>query len=227
MIILAGCSETVNSIYPGIEKGKLDLRQWDFSTDGNIKLDGKWEFYWHRLLMYKDLEGAKPDLYAGVPNTWNTYLIDGEKLPGQGYATYRLHVNTNLSPGTMLGLRTYLFSCAYALYIDQNLVASNGRTATSALEETAGCRPQAVLFAVPADEFDIIIHVSNFHYARGGFWYSLYMGNPENIMNLHDSLMGRAMFIFGTLTIIALFYFALFFLISDRSMPYSFNIFRI
>lgn len=37
-------------IQPIAQKGYLDLSDWNFEKDGNVKLDGKWEFYGNRLL---------------------------------------------------------------------------------------------------------------------------------------------------------------------------------
>src|SRR5659263_52215 len=88
MVFSSACAADNSKISTGI----LDITQWDFNIDGNISLDGDWEFYWNKLLNYKDLYEEEPNLYADVPHTWNAYSKNGE-----GYATYRLHVKTNLS----------------------------------------------------------------------------------------------------------------------------------
>ncbi|KUO77003.1 MAG: hypothetical protein APF77_05720 [Clostridia bacterium BRH_c25] len=219
IILLSGCSTLAGSDDPNIEKGVLDLTDWNFSSDGNIKLDGEWEFYWDRLLTYKDLDSEVPDLHVQIPSNWNTYQINGAKLTGEGYATYRLHVKTGLPEGTMMGFRTNVFSSAYNLFINEKLTASNGRVAAAAIDEVGEYRPQAVVFSIPSGEFDIIIQVSNFHYARGGFWYSVYMGSAENIQNFHDSIMGKEVFLLGALLIISLFYFAIYIL--RRELRYT------
>jgi len=220
ILFLAGCYHVSAADNTRIHNGVLDLAQWDFNTDGNIKLDGEWEFYWNRLLTHGDLQEEKPDLIAYVPGVWNEYSLTGEKLPGEGFATYRLRVDTGLPAGTMLGLNIYTFSSAYNIFIDEKLVASNGRVASAAAEEVGEYRPQAVIFSTPASQFDIIIQVSNFHYARGGgFWYSMSMGSAGEILDLHDSAMGKETVLIGALLIIALFYFALFIL--NREQKYS------
>lgn len=198
------------------EKGLLDLSSWDINE--NIKLDGEWEFYWNRLLSYRDLQEEKPDLLADVPNVWNVYTLNSKKLPGEGCATYRLHIKTNLSEGTLLGLRAYAFSSAYNLYINEKLVASNGQVSAEAAEEIGEYKPQTIFFNTPAKDFDIIIHVSNFQYARGGFWYNMFMGSPEGILNFHDNAIGKEIFLVGTLIIVSLFFFAVYIL--ERGFKY-------
>lgn len=197
------------------ERGILNLTGWDLNEKGNIQLDGQWEFYWNKLLSYSDLQNEKPDLYANVPSAWNEYIVDGESLPGQGYATYRLHIKANISNDTQLGIRIYNFSSAYKLFINEKLIASNGKVGTSAKDEAGEYRPQPVFFNAPADEFDIIVQVSNFEYARGGFWYSMSIGSAAGIIALNDSIMGKEIFLIGALTIIMLFYFAVYILRRD------------
>lgn len=217
-ITLAGCSFTAADM-PKANAGVLDLTAWDFNANHTIHLDGEWEFYWEKFMNYSDFQGAGPDLYANVPETWNQYSINGKSLPGQGYATYRLHVKTDLPVNTSLGLRPLSFSSAYEIFINDKLVASNGKAAVEASGEVGEYKPQAVFFHIPAKEFDIIIHVSNFHYARGGFWYSMPLGNAAEILNLHDLIMGKEIFLVGALIIILLFYLASYIL--EREFKYS------
>ncbi len=214
ILLLQGCSMEHSKKVHG-QDGILDLTDWDFDADGNIRLDGEWEFYWNRFLGYEDLDKEEPDLMVDVPNVWNKYSMQGEKLKGEGYATYRLHVKTDLPVGTMLGIRSYTFSSAYDLYVNETKVASNGKTAKTKEKEKGEYRPQVIVFSIPAEEFDIIIHVSNFHYARGGFWYSLYMGVPEGIFDLDDNAVGKEIFLIGMLIIVSLFFFVIYILLRE------------
>jgi hypothetical protein len=82
--------------------GVLDLEDWSFGRDGVLSLEGEWEFYWQKLLAPEDFKsgGAVSRTgYIRVPGTWNGYAPPGngkgQKLPGEGYATYRLVVRTN------------------------------------------------------------------------------------------------------------------------------------
>ena len=83
MILLSGCSADISSGDSGIDNGILDLTAWDLDSGSNIKLDGEWEFYWSKMLTYEEIKNEKPDLYAEVPNSWNTYTLNGAALPGQ------------------------------------------------------------------------------------------------------------------------------------------------
>ncbi len=39
---------------PKAENGVIDLTEWDFEKDGNIKLDGEWEFYWKEIYSHEN-----------------------------------------------------------------------------------------------------------------------------------------------------------------------------
>lgn len=46
---------TFSRYRPEARNGILDLRDYDFQTEGVIKLNGDWEFYWGALLSPSDL----------------------------------------------------------------------------------------------------------------------------------------------------------------------------
>ncbi|MEO6637629.1 MAG: hypothetical protein ABIN25_05090, partial [Ginsengibacter sp.] len=54
------------------KKGILDLRKWDWKTNGIKDLSGEWEFYWDKLYTPSALDSAltlKADL-INVPGFW-------------------------------------------------------------------------------------------------------------------------------------------------------------
>lgn len=212
---------------PLLHQGTLNLSNGNSLQDGLINLNGEWEFYWQRLLTYDDLHDEKlePDLIAEVPSIWNSYNIGGNSLPGQGYATYRLHVITNLPEGTSLGLRAYSFSSAYRLYVNNELIGKNGAVSVNQTNEKGEYKPQAVFFKTPAKDFDIIIQVSNFNYARGGFWNNLYLGNSESIASFKDHSNAEEIFIIGVLVIVASLFLIVFILIRTQKYALYFALF--
>lgn len=183
-----------------IQAGYLDLSDWDFERDGNIELDGEWEFFWERLLSYDEIQsGVQYDLYGKVPSTWNTYLMGGQPLPGQGYGTYRLRVKTSLEPGDRLSLLFGAFSSAYRVFINGEEVAVSGTVASEAGKSYPKLKAQAVHFTLPGSEFDLIVQVSNFHHARGGFWETAMLGSSTGIAGLQNKHENWQMFFTGAL----------------------------
>lgn len=217
VLLLAGCSVNQSKTAQA-DGGTLDLTSMDFDRD-TARLYGKWDFYWNKLLSYGDVQKEKPDLYADVPGIWNRYTLNGKNLPAFGYATYRLHVRTKLPEGAVIGLRAYTFSSAYRMYINDKLVAQNGEVATNALEEAGEYRPQAIYFSLPAPEFDIIVQVSNFHYARAGFWYAPFIGGPFGIRSLDNGMLEQEAFLLGALAIVSMLFMTVYLL--RRELRYS------
>lgn len=218
-LLLTGCSRSTTPPFMRVEEGMLNLTASSLSSVGTVRLDGNWEFYWNRLLQHGQLREEEPDILAAVPSTWDRYLIAGDRLPGQGHATYRLHVQTDLPPGSMLGLRIYPMSSAYQLYVNEQLIAANGQVSTLAAGEVGEYRPQVVFFHTPAAEFDLILQVSNYHYDRGGFWYGMSLGEPAAVLRLHDSVMGKEIFLLGALAIIMALFLAVYLL--QRELKYA------
>lgn len=187
-----------------------------------MSLSGQWDFYWDRLLTYQEIINGSPapDVKADTPGVWNDYKLQGGNLPGFGYATYRLKV-INAQKGITLSLRIPTFSIAYELYIDDRLISSNGKVGTSRAQYSPEYRPEVVAFTPAETSFDFIIHVANFTYARGGMWYALDMGTPEQIRNLDRTIVDKDLFLFGALSVMALYYLSIFLLRrEDKSSLY-------
>lgn len=189
------------------QKGVLDLQNWYPEQDGLLNLTGEWDFYWERFLTSQELiaDDTAPDITPEVPQVWNNYVINGEKLPGFGYGTYLLRV-VNAPAGQPLALMIPTFSTAYELYIDGSLISSNGVVGTEDGQFTPWYRPRTVEFVPESSNFNIIVHVSNYVYARGGMWYTLNMGTPEQIRSMNRIAIDKDLLLIGALLVMAFYY---------------------
>lgn len=196
------------------KEGIIDLVNWDFKNDGVISLDGEWEFYWNQLLTYEDFHKEipiKPDGYFKVPSVWTNYVLNGNKLQGNGYATYRLRIKTN-DMNSLKGLKILTNSTSYKLMVNSQVIAESGTVGNTQETSAAEFKPQTVNFENSSKEFEIIVQISNFTYSRGGMWHSIYMGNDNDIRKLKEFDSGKAMFMFGVTLIMALYHINLFLL---------------
>lgn len=121
-------SENQHKLYdtPEIENGVLDLSGWD--RHHVIALDGNWQFYWNRWIISdvnEDVKGIEPDSCVKVPEHWSNYVIDGEKLPKKGRASYRI-VLQNCPENVELITYVPNFRTSYKAYLNGQLVASSG-----------------------------------------------------------------------------------------------------
>ncbi|MFZ5642698.1 MAG: ATP-binding protein [Bacillota bacterium] len=199
--------------------GTLDLQGWNIDRDGPLSLSGEWFFYWDRFLTYREIVSGSPipDVIADAPGVWNGYRLQENNLPGFGHATYRLKV-VNAPKGMPLSLRIPTFSTAYELYIDDRLISSNGKVGTSREQFWPEYQPRVVEFTPAETSFELIIHIANFTYARGGMWYSINMGTPEQIRKMDRVILYKDLLLSGALSVMALYYLSIFLLRrEDRS----------
>jgi len=169
----------LSSAVPTAVNGILDLRGQTFAD--KMPLNGQWLFYWHQLQAPNHVE---PDAAQGIlvnfPFRWNGYVLNGQKLPAFGYATYRL---TILLPKTSETLRisipdTY---CAHRLFIDNELVASNGKVSTSPQGFVPYWDYEAVDLPKNADTIRLTLQIANFVHSKGGITKPLFIGKAAVI----------------------------------------------
>jgi len=84
-----------NPSSPKVKLGVLDLRNWEFETMGQVRLDGEWEFHWKKL--HAEIAADAKKAYIGVPGRWSASRISGKDLGPHGYGTYRLTILLPLS----------------------------------------------------------------------------------------------------------------------------------
>lgn len=229
MLVIAICSAAMDFTNTNVKfsslsprNGTLDLSGWNPDRDGLLSLSGEWDFYWHSFLDYDDLRKLDPGagVKAWVPSVWNNYRINNHNLPGFGYATYRLRV-VNAKTDTPVALRIPTMSTAYRMYVNNSLIASNGVAAANKENFRPEYRPRTVQIWPPSSKFDIIVKVSNFIYARGGMWYPINMGTPEQIKDLDKHIVYRDIFIFSSCFILGLYYLIIYLLRrEDKSSLY-------
>ena len=124
VILLPGCTEPP----PRAKNGVMDLRNWDFETQGTLSLNGDWAFYWQELISPIQFGAGVPAPLSGFhtfPGCWNGKKVGEKTLSGMGYATFRLTV---LLPEKEIpkAIRILNLSSEYRLWINGNEVAKNG-----------------------------------------------------------------------------------------------------
>jgi hypothetical protein len=202
-------------------------------TDGTIKLDGEWEFFWQEFPVGDGLElpEEKKD-FISVPSVWNGHIVKRttesgevieEKLGGEGYATYRLKVL--LGEEQSLALRLPDQGTAYTL-IAENIVVHKSGTIGKKREDSIPARGTEYINLYTKDkELNLLVSISNFHYNLGGLWYSIILGNDKKIQNLHSNTLSIDLFVTGILFIMGVYHLSLFYLRREDKSPLYFGLF--
>ncbi len=205
---------------PSIERGVLDLSNYDFEKSGAIKLQGEWQFFWNELLPPEAPMRSAPELVP-MPHLWHEY----DDLSSFGYATYRLKI---LLPDNYPKLAVHVpdVYTAYALYIDDQLISRNGVVATSKEEYSPFWLPLTESIGpFEGNEIDITLQIANFDHRRGGIKDPLIFGEEEKLKRAHQTELGYDFLLTGSLIMAALFFFALFFFGRDEMAILYFSLF--
>ncbi|MBN2535354.1 MAG: GHKL domain-containing protein [Spirochaetales bacterium] len=196
------------------ERGELDLSSWDFEKNGIVELDGEWEFYWKEILYSNDFKQATvektPD-YRHVPSLWNTYRIHTGVLPVTGYATYRLFL-TLPDSHRLYAFKIYDQSTAYRLYIYGKYIMGNGKVGKTKEESIPVWRSTMSVFMPESTTIEIILHISNFHFNKPGFWKSISFGPDKQIIAMDMQSKAWVYLVLGIYLAIGTYHLVLFFL---------------
>ncbi|PJZ85070.1 adenylate/guanylate cyclase domain-containing protein [Leptospira harrisiae] len=208
----SGCAE-VNRNKPIAKEGKMDLSSWDFSKDGNITLDGEWEFYWKQTNKGIQIDtelGREPKyIYQTIPSNWKGADWFGETLGGFGYATYKLKV---LFPKNtpMLAFHNLDLSSAYRLYINGKLVVEQGSFGINPNYFEPSYKSVLMDLEPLSGETEIVYEISNFHYSKGGFWESMEVGERRMLYDKVNRSYQITSFLAGSIFLWALYHLGLF-----------------
>lgn len=228
LVFLISCTFFYNPVAPPTAvKGIIDLTQWDFMHDGSVNLAGEYEFYWQQLLSPSDFSTLKPPpkpAFVKVPSYWNGYEMGGQKLPGDGYATYRLNILIKSSE-TPLALKFLSMGTAFTVFLDGKKVSGAGKPGKSLADSGARYFPHVLDFTPRANRIEMILQVSNYHHRRGGAWEVITLGNEKEIRGEREKRLGFALFLFGSIFIIALYHLGLYILRKKDRSPLYFGIF--
>lgn len=207
LLLLASCKPVEHP--PVAKAGRIDASGWDFNTKG-ITPDGEWEFYWEQLYTPKDFRSTdidKPD-YITIPSNWPVQTLSGRKIPGHGYATYRLHIKG--MPQTLLGIRMTDAYSNFKLWINDSLIATNGNVSNNPQSEETELRPVIKTFLSKGDN-EMVVQVSNFYQNKGGLGTTPTFGTVDKIRGEWDIEAAINIFLVG-MTMILFIYHAFIFL---------------
>jgi hypothetical protein len=188
----------------------MDLRAWDFSTQGEVKLEGSWIFHWKKLLPPSEAKKSRSKDYMEFPAVWNGQSSLYEKLDAQGFATYTTDIYINsLTP--VLSLELPDFYCSYRIWVNEKEVASNGLVGTSRKKTEAQWRPLNVVFPANADTLHVVMQISNFQHHKGGCNDHIYLGSAEQLFQKREKAVVTNIILFGGLLLIGFFFIILYF----------------
>jgi class 3 adenylate cyclase len=196
---------------PVVEKGKLNLIFWNFEKMGPIFLYGKWKFYWNEFI--DPLDPPATNYFTEVPSIWNDFKLNKNNPKGSGFASYSAHILLPLDgvKRKKLGLRLKEESTAYKLFIDGELITQRGITSKSREASLPQYGNRTVFFETDKEEINITLHISNYHHRNGGMWSTPILGTQEQILLLKYERNFVEFVLGGSILIISIYHFMLYF----------------
>lgn len=163
-LLLASIGGAVAAVEaPRARAGVIDLGPGDSFFRAH-QLQGEWAFDWQNFVD----PAAQPQwpAFAPVPGVWNNVGADG-KAPGpDGWGSYGLEVRC--PAGQQLALSVPPQRTAMRVFVNGQLVATQGTPGTSAQEARPAIGRRAVLTESFSCPLRITMHVSNFSHRAGG-----------------------------------------------------------
>jgi diguanylate cyclase (GGDEF)-like protein len=187
------------------EKGVLELSNIDFDRDGYTSLNGQWKFYWQQLLTPEDFDNTPPaSSYIEMPMPWNKYNKD---YSSNSYATYSLNIKLNPKyKNTLLSLSVPSMLTSYKLWVNGDLLSSNGIVGNVNASKTLKTEPITSYFINNNDNMHLVLQVSNYNFRDGGTYDNIYLGTVSQMVNRREASIALEVFYFGVLLIIGLYY---------------------
>jgi len=211
------CSQYSGKISPKAVKGVLDLSDWDFEKDGPARLHGEWEFYWQQLLVPKDFNKEnKPKISTmiTVPSSWKGLAVDNKKIPGEGFATYRLNILAR-DFKNIQALHIPFQSLSYKVFINNKEVVRGGNPGKSREQTLHMIIAQSNTFEAKQESVQVLIQIANFLYPESGMNKIIQIGTEQAITKFRNIRVFFDIFSFASFFVMGLYFFALYFFRSN------------
>lgn len=201
LLVVCACAPRNLPPQPKVEAGVLDLRDWNFTQNGPVRLDGDWTFYWDAS---RNSLNQSTKEFIKVPGSWTQ-----ANHPVQGKAVYQLHVLTKPEKH-VYGMKLYETPQSYRLYVNDQLLLENGiYSETPEFSSRSLVRPY-IVFADSSNAFDIWLEVVNFDERDAGPRRSIILGLEQDVRKLQENQLMSDMLVSGVLIIMALYHLGLY-----------------
>jgi len=189
VIIFSGCSGIVSENKIFVKNGVADYRSTDLNISENGEsLDGKWNFFWKKFLSSDEIisGSVKSEAFINVPGKWNNYIADDEKIGAVGYGTYYCRVYLKNGTGQDIAFQFSEIGTAYRFYVNGDLVSTRGFVSENSKDSKPSTVPNFIVYHRNSDILDIVIHVSNYSYRKGGLWHSIRIGCADKMLSKNN-----------------------------------------
>ncbi len=193
---------------PKATDGIMDLRDRDPASGVVIPLQGEWSFYPNRFIEPGGVFPQQERRSLHVPGAWDDVFSSPF-----GYGTYRLVLLLPESGNGAVGyaLQPSIIRTAHSLYINGKLAGHSGQPGADKAAAKPRVVPYIARFESAGGAVELVLHVSNFHYASaGGMFQNIQFGTGEAIERQYGVQFGQNASLMGFLLVCCLFFLMLY-----------------
>ena len=205
------------------KSGVMDLRGYDFKSDGRVTLFGEWAFYWDQVLTeetYDSVIGRAPDLYVSVPSYWDDLSRIDHRIQARGVATYSLTILKDFENEVdILAFKTHNITPNADIYIDGKRISEIGKIDSNREKSVSANRTVLMPIEASGDSMTIAISISNYHNISGGLNRSICFGLYEDLLDLREKNLTIDSVFLGGLLLMVLYQFSALILSRKRIAP--------
>jgi signal transduction histidine kinase len=203
IFIFIGILITMTSLSYG-QEAVFNLHEHNL-TNEIVLLEGEWQIEYGQLLSAEEIRTQDSAIYVQIPHSWTGMEFRGEKLPSTGYATYYARLIVDKKQDN-LAISCKVMSTNYKVFVNGKELGEVGKVGTS--EATAEPNYRNVIYDLPpnTDTLDIVVHISNFHYRKGGMSRPLEVSNKEVLREDRGQNISLSFFLIGSIFFMGLYH---------------------
>lgn len=204
---------------PTIEKGVLDLRNFDFKANGPVELKGEFEFYWNQMLN-PAIEGDSGEMfYIRVPGSWAKLRKEHPEVTRFGFATYRVVIRLPERVDELAFKIHDVFS-ASGYFLNGKAIDYLGFPGVNKYQTVIRYNRPMMIGTVNSHEAELLIRVSNFDYRASGIVGGITLGDVDMMQDARQKELFRGHFLIGAFLIIGIYFLGLYLIRTEHYRLY-------
>jgi len=221
LFVLAVC--TLSDLHaqqePLVEKGILDLREYDFIANGPISVRGEFEFYWNQMLSPALEEDKGEMIYAEVPGSWTHLRKEHPEVDRYGFATYRVQI---LLPEQVdeMAFRIKDVYSASGYFLNGKAIDYLGFPGVNKYQTVIRISRPLMICAVNDQQIELMIRVSNFENRLSGIVGGITLGRVSQMQESRQKELFRGHFFIGAFLIIGIYFLGLYLIRTEHYRLY-------
>ncbi|MFH0759773.1 MAG: sensor histidine kinase [Bacteroidota bacterium] len=215
---------SLSSVYaleskPVAVKGVIDLRNYNFRTEGPVDLEGEFEFYWNQMLNPAAESDSGLFSYISVPGSWHKLKKNHPEITRFGFATYRLVILLPEGVNELSFKIRGVFS-ASGYFLNGKAIDYLGFPGVNKYQTLVRYNRPLVTGRVNRPEAELLVKVSNFDYQFSGIVGGIVVGLPEQMLQQRQKELFHSHFLIGAFLIIGFYFMGLYLIRSEHYRLY-------